>query len=281
MTKQFHPILIIAKYALTDEVRQKSFIIIFALCALFVFLVRGCYHGNYEVNGQLLDERNIIEIISKITFNVIAAGAMFIAALLSMGVLRRDRDTGLQAAILSKPVTRPQYISGKILGLWTLSCLFMFILHAVLFIITSVSVNMWAIMPQYLAASLLCSFNLLFVILAVCLLSLLMPDIAAFISVMGIGFLGLAADGIHTVSRSPMGQMMMQRGVRPNADMSLWDVVYYGWPKLSGLQKSATSMIGWEGFSGLGSLYPLINIFLYCLVLGLLLYWRFDREDIS
>jgi ABC-type transport system involved in multi-copper enzyme maturation permease subunit len=278
MTKIQNPILKIAKYVLTDEVRQKSFIIIFALCALFAFLVRGCYQGHYEVNGQLLDGKNIIEIISKITFHMIAAGAMFIAALLSMGVLRRDRDSGMQAAILSKPVTRRQYISGKILGLWTLSFLFMFVLHTVLFIITSV--NMGMIMPQYLAASLLCSFNLLFVIIAVCLLSLLMPDIAAFLSVIGIGLAGFAADGIHAVSHGPMGQMMMQQGANPKTDVSVWDVVYYGWPKLPGLQRLASSMIGSEGFSGIGSLYPLINIFLYCLILGWLLYWRFNREDI-
>ncbi|MDQ5985288.1 MAG: hypothetical protein CSYNP_00996 [Syntrophus sp. SKADARSKE-3] len=274
-----NPILKIAKYVLTDEARQKSFIVIFILCALFVFLVRGCYQGHYEVNGQLLDGKSIIEIISKITFQIIAAGAMFVAALLSMGVLRHDRENGMQAAILSKPLTRRQYISGKILGLWALSFLFMLVLHTVLFVITSV--NMGMIMPQYLMASLLCSFNLLFVVIAVCLFSLLMPDIAAFLSAIGIGLAGFAADGIHAVSQSPMGQMMMQQDAYTKTGVSLWDVLYYGWPKISGLQRLAASMISEEGFSSMGGLYPLINIFLYCLILGYLLYRRFDRIDIE
>ncbi len=279
MTKMKNPILKIAKYVLTDEARQKSFIVIFILCALFVFLVRGCYQGHYEVNGQLLDGKSIIEIISKITFQIIAAGAMFVAALLSMGVLRHDRENGMQAAILSKPLTRRQYISGKILGLWALSFLFMLVLHTVLFVITSV--NMGMIMPQYLMASLLCSFNLLFVVIAVCLFSLLMPDIAAFLSAIGIGLAGFAADGIHAVSQSPMGQMMMQQDAYTKTGVSLWDVLYYGWPKISGLQRLAASMISEEGFSSMGGLYPLINIFLYCLILGYLLYRRFDRIDIE
>ena len=60
-------------------------------------------------------------------------------------------------------------------------------------------------MPEYLIASLLCSFNLLFVVVAVLLLSLLMPDIVAFLCVMGIGIVGFVADGISAISQSPDG----------------------------------------------------------------------------
>jgi ABC-type Na+ efflux pump permease subunit len=53
-------IIKIAKYTLTDEVRQRSFIVMFAVCVTFVFLMRGCYHGNYMVNGQELDAGAIV-----------------------------------------------------------------------------------------------------------------------------------------------------------------------------------------------------------------------------
>jgi hypothetical protein len=59
-----------------------------------------------------------------------------------------------------------------------------------------------------------------------------------------------------------------------------WKVVYYIWPKLSGTQQFASAFIGREGFHGVGSIYPFINIFIYCLVLGSLLFWRFRDEDI-
>ena len=277
MPKALPPIIRIAKYTLTDEVRQKSFIIMFVTCAIFIFLIRGCYQGNYMVNGQVLDAGTIIRVVSKVTFHVIAAGVMLITALLSMRVFRRDRDDGMQSCILSKPIARWQYVAGKILGLWALSIIFMFILHSIVFIITSI--NLKVVMPEYLIASLLCSFNLLFVVVAVLLLSLLMPDIVAFLCVMGIGIVGFVADGIFAISHSQMAQAMIQQP-GSQSDLTWWKFVYYLWPKLSGTQQFASSFIGSEGFHGFGSIYPLINILIYGLILGTLLFRRFRKEDI-
>jgi ABC-type transport system involved in multi-copper enzyme maturation permease subunit len=277
MPKPLPPIIRIAKYTLTDEVRQKSFVVMFVVCAIFVFLIRGCYQGNYMVNGQVLDAGTIIRAVSKVTFHVIAAGVMLVTALLSMRIFRRDRDDGMQSCILSKPIARWQYVAGKILGLWALSIIFMFILHSIVFIITSI--NLKVVMPEYLLASLLCSFNLLFVVVAVLLLSLLMPDIVAFICVMGIGIVGFVADGMFAISHSQMAQAMIQQP-GSQSDLTWWKVVYYLWPKLSGTQQFASSFIGSEGFHKFGSMYPLINVLIYGLILGTLLFRRFRKEDI-
>jgi ABC-type transport system involved in multi-copper enzyme maturation permease subunit len=277
MPKALFPIIRIAKYTLTDEVRQKSFVIMFVICAIFIFLIRSCYQGNYMVNGQVLDAGTIIRVVSKVTFHVIAAGVMLVTALLSMRIFRRDRDDGMESCILSKPIARWQYVAGKILGLWALSIIFMFILHSIVFIITSI--NLKVVMPEYLLASLLCSFNLLFVVVAVLLLSLLMPDIVAFLCVMGIGIVGLVADGMFAISHSQMAQAMLQQP-GSQSDLTWWKVVYYLWPKLSGTQQFASSFIGSEGFHEFGSMYPLINVLIYGLILGTLLFRRFRNEDI-
>jgi ABC-type transport system involved in multi-copper enzyme maturation permease subunit len=217
--------------------------------------------------------------VSKVTFHVIAAAMMLMTALFSMRVFKRDRDEGMQSCILSKPITRQQYIMGKVLGLWALSVLFMFILHGIVFLIASI--NLHVVMPGYLAASLLCSFNLLFVVVAVLLLTLLMPDIVAFLCVMGIALIGSVADGIYAMNKSKMAQVMMQQqGHQPHSDLTLGKVVYYVWPKLSGTQHLASSLIGNEGIDGIGALYPLINVLLYCLILGALLFLRFRNEEI-
>jgi ABC-type transport system involved in multi-copper enzyme maturation permease subunit len=249
----------------------------FIVCTISILLVRGCYQGNFMVNGQALDAGAVIRVVSKVIFHVIAAGAMLLAALLSMRVFRRDRDDGMQSCILSKPITRWQYVAGKILGLWALSIIFMFILHSIVFIIASI--NSKVVMPEYLIASLLCSFNLLFVVVAVLLLSLLMPDIVAFLCVIGIGIIGFVADAIFAISHSQMAQTMIQQpGALP--DLTGWNIVYYLWPKLSGTQHFASSLIGGEGFHGFVSIYPLINVLIYVLILGALLFWRFRNEDI-
>jgi ABC-type transport system involved in multi-copper enzyme maturation permease subunit len=279
-SKALPSIVRIAKYTLTDEVRQKSFVIMFVICAICVFLLRGCYHGNYMVNGQSLDAGTVVRALSKVTFHIIGAGVMVIAALVSMRVFRRDRNEGLQSCILSKPIARWQYVTGKIIGIWVLSALFMFILHSIVFLITSV--NLQVIMPEYLVASLLCSVNLLFVVLAVLLLSLLMPDIVAFLCVLGVGIVGFVADGIAAASQSQIAQAMMQQsGTGPQSDVTWWKVVYYVWPKLLGVQHSAASLIGNEPFIGFGRLYPFINVLLYILILGAVLFRRFRKKDIS
>jgi ABC-type transport system involved in multi-copper enzyme maturation permease subunit len=278
--KALLPILRIAKYTLADEVRHKSFIIMFVICAIFVFLIRGCYKGDYMVNGQRLDAVAIAWYVSKATFHVIAVGVMLIAALLSMRVFSRDRDEGTQCCILSKPITRWHYVTGKILGLWTLSVLFMFVLHCIIFLITVM--KMKAVIPEYLTASLLCSVNLLFVVLAVFLLSLLLPEVVGLLCVLGLGVASFVADGIYSMSQSQMVQAMMhQSGTHQQSVLTWWKVVYYFWPKLYGLQQWASSLIGSEAFRGSGPVHPLINVLLYCLVLGAFLFLRFKGEDIA
>jgi ABC-type transport system involved in multi-copper enzyme maturation permease subunit len=278
-SKALPPITRITKYTLIDEVRQRSFVVMFVICAICVFLVRGCYQGNYMVNGQSLDAGTVVRTLSKATFHLIGAGVMVIAALLSMRIFRRDRSEGMQSCVLSKPIARWQYVMGKIVGLWVLSSLFMFTLHGIVFLITSI--NLKVFMPEYLVASLLCSINLLFVVIAVLLLSLLMPDIVAFLCVLGVGITGFVADGIAAASNSQMAQAMVQQSTsHPQSGITWWKVVYNFWPKLLGVQQLATSLIESEPIHGFDPIYPLINVLLYCLVLGALLFKHFRNEDI-
>lgn len=168
---------------------------------------------------------------------------------------------------------------GKIIGLWVLSVLFMFILHSIVFLITSI--NFKVSMPEYLVASLLCSINLLFVVIAVLLLSLLMSDIVAFLCVLGVGVVGFVADGIAAASHSQIAQAIVQQSNgHPQSDLAWWKVVYFIWPKLLGVQQLASSLIENESSHGFGPIYPIINVLVYCLILGALLFKRFRNEDI-
>ncbi len=270
----------IAKYTIVDELRNKSFVVMLVVCVACVSLIRGCYGGNYMVNGQALDAGSVARALSKVTFHCIAVGVMVMAALLSMQLFRRDRNEGMQSCVLSKPVARWQYLMGKVLGIWLLSVLFMFILHGMLFLITFMSLQI--IMPEYLLASFICAMNLLFVVIAVLLLSLMMPDIVAFLCVLGVGIVGFVADGIAAASQSQMGQAMMPHtGASPQPDATWWKVVYYAWPKLLGVQQLGSSLLESRSFPGVGTLYPLINITFYSLLLGVILFKRFMDEDIA
>jgi len=148
MSKPFVSIFNIAKYTISDEVHQRSFLVLFALSILFVFFVRGCYQGNYIINGRELQVEAIVGTVSRITFHMIAAGMLLLAALFSMRVFRHDWENGMQACILSKPITRVQYVLGKLFGLWLLSSFFMLVLHAVIFLTVFLQLKIW--MPGYL-----------------------------------------------------------------------------------------------------------------------------------
>jgi ABC-type transport system involved in multi-copper enzyme maturation permease subunit len=277
--KSSSPVVKIAKYTLLDEVRQKSFVVMFVMCVLFVFLMRGCYHGNYMVNGQVLDAGTVAGTVSKMAFHLITVAVMLITALISIRAFRRDRDEGAQSSILSKPITRRQYVLGKVCGLWVLSSVFMFILHVIVFLMVSVTLKV--VVPGYLAASLLCAFNLLFVVIAVLLLSLLIAEVVAFLSIVGVGVVGLVIDGISALSSSQIVHTMAIGANGLNQpDLSLGRILYYVWPKLYGLQHLASSFISGEGAEGFRSIYPLFNILLYCLILGVLLLRRFKTKEI-
>jgi len=277
--RRYSPTAIIAKYTILDEVRQRSFIVMFVMCVLFVLLMRGCYQGNYVVNGQALDSRMVAGTVSKAAFHVIAVVSMLITALFSMRALRRDRDEGTQSFILSKPITRRQYVLGKVLALWVLSSAFMFVLHAIVAVI--VSINLKVAMPSYLGASLLCSLNLFFVVVAVLLLSLLMPEIVAFLCAIGICVVSLVGEGVHALAGSPMVQSMAaQAGEEVQRNLTLGKFICYLWPKIAGMQHFGVSVINSAGIRGFSSFYPLINILVYCLIIAALLLRRFRKEEI-
>lgn len=268
----------IAKYTFVDDVRQRSFVVMFAILVIIVLLSRGCYHGNYMINGRPVDTGTIVGTVSQVTFHIITVGVMLITALLSMRLLKRDRDDGMQSSILSKPIARWQYIVGKVLGVWFLSALFMFTLHFIVFLIASLTLNV--VVPGYLIASVLASFNLLFVVIAVLLFALLMPDIVAVLCVIGIGIVGVVSDGLYALSQSQIAQMMLQQpGVRPPSGVTFRSFIYYVWPKLAGSERFASSFV--DGSFSPALVYPFVNILLYCLVLGSLLLLKFRKQEIT
>jgi len=85
-------------------------------------------------------------------------------------------------------------------GLWVVSFLFMFVLHLTITIITYF--NTGGVMPGYLAASLLCSLNVLFMVLMVSLLSLVLHDFAAAFLSVGIVAISFISDTIDKVAHS-------------------------------------------------------------------------------
>ena len=276
MKKTYATIGTLCWWTIIDEFRQRSVMIFFAVCAAFMLVIRGCYTGSYVVNGEALDAATIV---SYVTFHVVAAGVMMIAALMAMRIFKGERDDGTQAYLLSRPIARWHYLAGKVAGLWLGSAVSMLALHGVLCLMTLL--NAHTIIPGYLTASLLCSVNLLLIVLAVMALSLCLPEFLSFLAILGVGVVSFIGHGVEAAAQNPMVQSAMQQsGAQGAHGSSWWKTAWILWPKLGGLQVTASSLIGSESLSAGALVNPLVNVVVYCCILGALCYIGFSREEI-
>lgn len=262
----------ISVYTMVDLVHHKSFYVMLFISIFFVLLLKGCYKGDYMVNGQRISSNTVAWNASIIAFHIIAAGSLLIAMLLSLGVFKRDREDGSMTYILSKPVSRLEYTFGKIAGLWAVSFIFMFVLHLTITIITFF--NTGGVMPGYLAASLACSLNVLFMVLLVSLLSLVLNDFsAAFLSV-GVVAISFISDTIDKIAHSDL----LKSALTSSGDhISFWRIV---WPKVCSLQFFAETMIDQSTPHQIGPLHPSINILGFIIIAAIVLVWRFEKEEL-
>ncbi len=261
----------ISAITLKDQMRQKSFYLLLAIALFFVLLIRSCYQGDYTIDGQPVDADAIARHASLIAFHFIAAGMFLMTSILSMGIFSRDRDDGSMVMFLSRPVKRWEYVLGRIAGTWVLSTAFMFILHLTLFLIVNTKTG--EINTGYLAASLLCSVNLLFAIVLTCFLSLFLPSSMAAIFTLGIIGISYLSDGAYQAMQSELIRQM----ISGDGGASLWRLVF---PKVYMLQHFASTLITKQTFIVMPAVYVWSNILFYTGALSAAALWRFYRSEI-
>ena len=256
-----------------DRMRHKSFYVLLGLSILFVLAIRGCYNGRYIINGEIVANAAVARQVSRIVFQLIAAGMFLMASMLSMKIFSRDQEDGSTVLFLSRPVFRWQYVLGRVAGTWALCSVFMFILHLTIFL------TVWAktgtIIAEYLTASLVCSINLLFVIACTCFLSLFMPDFISALFTMGILFVGFISDGGYQIFNSDIARAAFHSPT--NWGPALWRVLY---PKVFMVQAYADSIISQSEFHPMGPLHPLLNLACYILLIMALMLGSFHRKEI-
>jgi ABC-type transport system involved in multi-copper enzyme maturation permease subunit len=263
----------ITGYTICDQMRHKSFYVLLGLSILFVLMIRGCYSSQYVVNGKPLDTITVAWHVSKIVFQVITSGMFLIVILLSMKIISRDHEDGSLVLFLSRSVFRQHYLLGRIAGTWFLCLVFMFILHATIFL--TVWVKTGAIIPGYLTASLVCSINLLFISVSVCFLSLYLPDFISAVFTVGILVVGYISDGGYQILNSEI-----LKTAAPSAAASspaLWRILY---PKVYMVQACADSIIGQSSFASMGPLHPILNVCFFIILVTTLMMVAFNKKEI-
>jgi ABC-type transport system involved in multi-copper enzyme maturation permease subunit len=267
-------LLKITGYTILDQFRNRSFYMLLGVSMVMVMMLRGCYSGNVSFNGQQVDGVNLAWEVSKIAFQIITFGVYLMVAMLAMKLFSRDHEDGSAVMFLSRPIQRREYVLGRVLGTWLLSIGFMLLLHGTIFF--TVWSKTGGVTPEFMVASLVCSINLLFVILCVSLLSLYMPDFIAALFTLGIVFVGFISDGGHQLMTNSMVKAMTSRNAAA-PHLPLWRILY---PKLFMVQSYAGSLISHQEFNNIGPVHPRINVLLFVVLLGGVLVICFDKKEI-
>jgi ABC-2 type transport system permease protein len=263
----------IAAFTMVDQMKHKSFYVLLVISILFVLMIRGFYHCEYIVNGRQINNIALAWHVSKIVFQIIVVGMFFMVSMISMKILSRDHADGSLILFLSRPVSRWQYVIGRIAGTWALCFGFMFLLHLTIFLTAWTKTGV--AIPGYLTASLVCSINLLFIIVCICLLSLFMPDFMSAVFTTGILLVGFISDGGHLI----INNEIVKSAVLPtvNVDPSLWRIIY---PKVFMVQAYADSIISKSHVSSMGPFHPMLNLSLFILLVMALLLISFNKKEI-
>jgi len=263
----------ITGYTIRDQMRHKSFYVLLGLSIFFVLMIRGCYSGQYVVNGKQLDNVTVGWHVSKIVFQIVSSGMFLMVILLSMKIFSRDLEDGSLVLFLSRPVLRREYLLGRIAGTWVLCLVFMFILHATIFM--TVWVKTGATIPGYLTASLVCSINLLFIAVLVCFLSLYLPDFISAVFSVGILLVGYISDGGHQILTSDIIRTAVTEAAA--APPALWRILY---PKVYMVQAYADSIIGQSRFNSMGPIHPILNVSFFIFLITALMLVVFNKKEV-
>jgi len=263
----------ISIYTMLDQMRHKSFYVLLGLSILFILMIRGCYDGEYMVNGRMVDNTAVAWHVSKIVFHLITAGMFLMVSMLSMKIFSRDHEDGSVVLFLSRSVVRWQYVLGRITGTWVLCLVFMFILHLTIFL--TVWVKTGTLISGYLTASVVCSISLLFVIACVCFLSLFMPDFISALFTMGILFVGFISDGGYQIFNSDIVRAAVHSSINP--EPALWRVLY---PKVFMVQAYADTLISKNEFHSMGSFHPVLNLSFFIFLIMVFMVSAFNRKEI-
>ncbi|MCL2689657.1 MAG: ABC transporter permease [Chitinispirillia bacterium] len=265
-------ILKLTAYTAADELRGKGFAVLTALSITALIFIRGCFSGDVTINGEKQSAAELGWHLSFFAYHLISVIGMLMAVLVSMRLFKHDESAGSAVNILSGPVSRAEYITGKAAGVWVLSSLFMVTLHFTVYLIVLTSVN--GTVPGFMTASLITTLNVLVVTLAVLAFSMVASDIAAALLAIIMLSVSFISDTANVVFSSGAMRQLMPLAADAQT-MALWREL---WPKIGNLQYGAVSMMQNGQTDKLIS--SALNLSVYVLLFALLLEWKFRRMEI-
>jgi ABC-type transport system involved in multi-copper enzyme maturation permease subunit len=257
----------IAQIGLKKQLRNKVLYFIFALTLLSIFAGRGCNTGTVIGSGLLLNKEMRSTIIITTVFHIITFWGLGLCGLIASGVLPKELEDKTALMVLSRPISRTQYLFGKLLSV-------LFISTAMLFSLGSIFIVLLYFDTGYAPVNIIPGFimlliNYIFVAVSSFCLSLCIPRVI-------VPFIGLLVYLTSISLEMPFYFNKIRSIWEPSAVFTTLHALF---PQLGGVQFLCGSFI--QSIPSFNDcLIPLTNVILYSFLLWILVIVMFGKKQL-
>ncbi len=259
----------VTKTGLKECLRQRVVYFVFAISLLFVFMAKGCDIGTVRGDNMLLGKNARQGIALGISFNGIAFWSIMLCGLLASQALTRDMDEGVIAVILARPISREEFIAGRLLPVLIISALslsLLGLLFCYFFYQTTGSISL-----HQPLSFLFMTLSLALYCLMICCFSLFIPRLLA-------PLVGIAIYLMSCWSSLPYYFESLKILWTPSPTVERLHLLL---PKFGDLQCIGVSISnGKPPFELINPLAVGVNIAAYALVFWLVMAWIFKRREL-
>jgi ABC-type transport system involved in multi-copper enzyme maturation permease subunit len=264
---------VILTNTITKEWRSKTLLFLLIINILIICLA-GAFLSFF--NKEILTDMSLDSLAQKtvgIFFLIINFWSFLVSAFFGVGVVRSDSEEGVLPQLLAFPISRGEYLIGRILGTWTIVMLYYVV--SLLMAIGGVylAVGSFAFSSCLIGGLLLNAIPNLIVIVIGLRVSLNLGKIQSFIVVMLMVFFISASNALYQgVSLSQaMETMTFMRGVA--------FVIHWIAPHISYWGDNANELIMGNSFSE-GALREIAHLIVSGAILGLFTFFGLKRKEV-
>ncbi len=165
----------IAKVGFKECLRYRVFYFILIMAIFFIFLGKSCTPKMATNQSILVDFETQQNIAMEAGFHGIIFWSVMLCGLLSANLLTKEEEEGTAAMTLSRPVSRSQFVAGKILSILMISAFNLFLLAGVFLLLFYIEMKQFN--PNVLISFLIMLPTLILYCLMTVGLSFFMPRI--------------------------------------------------------------------------------------------------------
>jgi Cu-processing system permease protein len=142
-------VLVVAGYALQEALRRKVFVVVLLLTLAFLGLYwLGARQASQEVDSLIPPEGVDAQTLAGATLLGLSMfGTLFLgtvlAVFLTLGAVRGDAERGLLQPLVVRPLGRPAFLLGRLLGAIAVCCPYVFAVYAACVAITRQTGGWW------------------------------------------------------------------------------------------------------------------------------------------